>query len=398
MPLKIGYELAAIIIAGLICTATTSKSPSLCSPKFDRKCSCGLTTYDYREMFVVNCTNNGFTNTSVLEYMPSEVEVVIFTGNFLTTLPWNVFGTINEYPKLKIVDMSNNHIREIHGKTYHHVQSVERLILNHNNLSISATEDELNYLHPRVFSNFINLKELHLTNAFADYTSSSLSSDLHSIFVKSNLTKLTKLHLEQNEIEKFKDRNVFCDLPMLKDLHLGDNNLQELNFNVLCLEHLRFLDLERNQFQTVHVADLELLSTLENLAGRTDNLVVDFTYNPFTCDCNVFHFVNWLKNTRVTVRHAQDLMCYRTTDYSERMWTLQFRKCKVQSYDHQTTSGHTVTLVFLLAVLSFIMVALVGALVYVSKDRIKHFISPVVSSRKVHYTTIKDDEIHEVHV
>lgn len=38
-------------------------------------------------------------------------------GNVLVQLPWNIFGTINEYPKLRVIDMSNNHINEIRGKT-----------------------------------------------------------------------------------------------------------------------------------------------------------------------------------------------------------------------------------------------------------------------------------------
>lgn len=113
------------------------------------------------------------------------------------------------------------------GKTYHHVQQVERLILNHNNLSISSKEEDESYLHPRIFSNFLNLKSLHLTNAFSDYSSPELSQDLHQIFSNSNLTKLIKLHLEQNEISSFKDPNLFCSLPQLEDLHLGDNALKD---------------------------------------------------------------------------------------------------------------------------------------------------------------------------
>ena len=50
---------------------------------------------------------------------------------------------------------------------------------------------------------------------------------IHSlqIFVGSNLTKLKKLHLEQNEIWSFRNPNIFCNLPSLMDLQLGDNNL-----------------------------------------------------------------------------------------------------------------------------------------------------------------------------
>lgn len=393
-------ELGAVSFIAIAIVSLSAAGPSVseCGDAFGGNCTCGTVDYDYQQRYVVNCTNSGFPNTNVLEKMPANVEVVIFTGNFLQTLPWNIFGTINEYPHLRIIDMSNNHIREIRGKTYHHVQQVERLILDHNNISISPTDDELNHLHPRIFSNFINLRALHLTDAFADFTSSALSKDLHSIFVNSNLTKLNKLHLEQNEIVRFKDRNVFCDLPQLMDLHMGDNNLREINFNIECLKHLRFLDLERNRFETLNQRDMNALTALSNLPGRGD-LVVDFSRNPFQCDCSIFDFVNWLRATNVTVRNRNGLMCYRTDEYTEPMLTLAFRKCTVRSLERTTTTGHQVTLIFLLVVLLFVMIGLIGALIYVSKDRIKYFVSPVVSSRKVQYTTIRDDEIaQEVHL
>lgn len=385
----------------LIVTFTVAGNPSEseCGSAFSGKCTCGTTTYDDQQRYVVNCTNAGFQNTNVLEKMPPQVEVVIFTGNYLQTLPWNILGTIDEYPHLRVIDMSNNHIREIRGKAYHHVQQVELLILNHNNISISPTDDELNHLHPRIFSNFINLRALHLTDAFADFTSSALSKDLHAIFVNSNLTKLKKLHLEQNEIVRFKDRNVFCDLPQLMDLYMGDNNLKEINFNIKCLQHLHFLDLERNRFETLNQRDMDALTMLSNLPGRTDELIVDFSRNPFQCDCSIFEFVKWLRDTNVTVRNRNGLMCYRTDDYTEPMLSIAFRKCSVRSLEHTTTTGHQVTLIFLLVVLLFVMVGLIGALIYVSKDRIKYFVSPGVSSRKVQYTTIRDDEIaQEVHL
>lgn len=374
--------------------ATTSTCPS----PFNGKCFCGETEYDQRQQYVVNCTNAGFQNASVLEYMPSNVEVVIFTGNYLQLLPWNIFGTIDEYPKLRVIDMSNNHIRDIRGKTYHHVQQVERLILNHNNLSISAYGIEGNHLHPRIFSNFLNLRSLHLTNAFDDYTSPALSTDLHAIFVNSNLTKLVKLHLEQNEIQSFSDRKVFCDLPQLQDLHLGDNSLEEISFNVRCLKHLRFLDLERNRFETVKTHDLDALTELEDTDGRKEDLVVDFSGNPFACDCTTYQFVQWLRSTRIRVRNKEQLKCVRTIDFIEPLMSLSFRKCTAVSHHHYNTTGYQLTLIFLLVVLLFIMVGLIGALIYVSKDRIRYFVSPVVSPRKVQYTTIRDNEVQEAYV
>lgn len=284
------------------------------------------------------------------------------------------------------------------GKTYHHVHQVERLILNHNNLSISSNDDN-NHLHPRIFSNFVNLRALHLTNAFADYSSPELSQDLHAIFVNSNLTRLMKLHLEQNEISHFKDQNVFCDLPNLEDLHLGDNNLKELNFNITCLHHLRFLDLERNSFESLKQQNLDAFEMLENSPGRTERLILDFSKNPFACDCTVYPFVHWLNRTSITVRDMDRLTCHRSVDLAESIKGLDFNKCVIKSQHHSSNVNHQIFLVFFSVVLIFFLIGIIGALLYINKERIRHFVSPVVSSRKVHYTTIRDEDFaHEVHV
>ncbi|XP_053694301.1 trophoblast glycoprotein [Sabethes cyaneus] len=369
-----------------------------CGEKFRGKCKCGQQMYNYQTRYVVNCTDEGFRDTNVLEYLPLQTEVVIFTGNYIDELPWNVFGAINDLVNLSIVDMSNNHIREIRGKTYHHVPNVKRLILNHNNLSISRyDDDEYNHHHPRVFSNFINLMELHLTNAFSDNTSAELSADLHDIFVSSNLTKLVKLHLEQNEISKFNDKRVFCDLPSLLDLHLGDNQLTELNFNVSCLKKLRFLDLERNKFEVLRPHDMDMLDAVQSHEGRTVNFMVDFTFNPFNCNCSINPLYEWMRKTNVTVRNRENLVCFRNKKHQEPILSLNMKKCQ------KARSGkrdHTVTLIFVLICLSCILAVLVGSLIYVSKDKLKTLITPVVDhvSKKVHYTTIKDEEAPEQYV
>merc|ERR1711936_398261 len=69
----------------------------------------------------------------------------------------------NEHELLKVIDFSNNRIQEISGKAFHKVSNVEKLILDHNDLSISGDEN-----HPRMFTNFLNLQEVHLTNAFTE--------------------------------------------------------------------------------------------------------------------------------------------------------------------------------------------------------------------------------------
>lgn len=104
------------LIIGIVVFKIVSGVNNSCGPAFKGKCWCGVTEYDRIPQYVVNCTNEGFTDTSVLAHMPIDVQVLIYTGNVLVQLPWNIFGTINEYPKLRLIDMSNNHINEIHGK------------------------------------------------------------------------------------------------------------------------------------------------------------------------------------------------------------------------------------------------------------------------------------------
>uniref|UniRef100_A0A182N572 LRRCT domain-containing protein n=1 Tax=Anopheles dirus TaxID=7168 RepID=A0A182N572_9DIPT len=399
-------RIRALMVPLLLALLATLTVADDCGRDFHGKCSCGYQMYNYRTQYVVNCTNTGFRDTAMLERLPLQTEVVIFNGNYVNELPWNVFGALNDLANLTIVDMSNNHIREIRGKTYHHVANVRRLILNHNNLSISRYDDEeFNHHHPRVFSNFVNLQELHLTNAFADNTSAELSADLHDIFVNSNLTKLVKLHLEQNEIVQFNDKRVFCDLPSLLDLHLGDNLLTALNFNLSCMPRLRFLDLERNRFEQVRPQDLALLDAVQAQPGRATPLTVDFTYNPFGCDCGLYPLVEWLDRTNVTVRNRDGLVCLRNRQVREPIRTLNVGRCRKQlgaagGGGGVNPTGHTTTLVFVLVCLSCVLLALVAGLLYVSKDKLRGLLTPVVDSvsKKVHYTTIKDEEAPEQYV
>ncbi|KAJ8965624.1 hypothetical protein NQ314_004016 [Rhamnusium bicolor] len=296
--------ISLLLVSFLLIEARVDK----CGTQLLEGCFCGEQFYQNETMFVVNCTGLGFTTTDMLEQLPEETEVLIFTGNHISTLETNIFGDIVDLTMLKYIDMSNNGIRDIKGKAFHHVLGVERLILNHNNISISQ-EYEKNFHHPRVFSNFNSLRELHLTNAFADNTDAALADDLHDIFVNSNLTKLYKLHLEQNEIRNFRDERVFCDLPELHDLHLGDNNIPSLNFNITCLSKLRYLDLEDNNITKFSQRDLDTFDMLAQ-PYRSENLRIQLEGNPFRCDSAIKNLYNWLHKTKVIVRDLDRLECH----------------------------------------------------------------------------------------
>jgi len=320
--------------------------------------------------------------------------VLIFSGNNIPELPWNVFGTLNNYGSLRVVDMSNNKIREIRGKSYHRVGNVQRLILNHNDLTISST-DGSNHHHPRVFSNFENLMELHLTDAFADNTPDDLAADLHDIFVNSNLMQLNKLHLEQNEITGFRDPRVFCDLPKLMDLHLGDNLLRRVDFNITCLRHLRFLDLERNRISGFSTKDLDIL---DSFPAQNRSFVIDLRGNHFLCDCNIANLYAWLQRTQVEVRNKEMLRCHRGLpegNGGEPIMDLRQIQCAPEKTAADGSEMQHKATAVVLAILTVILFVLILTVAYMNRMAIKYRLMPVLDtiSRKVQYTTIgKDDE------
>lgn len=371
----------------LLMFTSTLAGINKCGSKLLEACVCGEQYIERTTKFVVNCTNTGFTSTEMLKELPEQTNMLIFTGNHLNVLPINIFGDDPYLSELEVIDMSNNGIREIKGKTFHHVTNVERLILNHNNISI-AEEDDRNFHHPRVFSNFINLQQLHLTNAFADNSAAELADDLHDIFVNSNLTKLYKLHLEQNEIMNWKDDRVFCDLPNLHDLYLGDNKIPSLNFDVVCLKKLRYLDLEYNNITKITQRDLNIFDKLANDPSRDEPLTVELGNNPLKCDTAARNLYLWSLETKVKIRNEDKLEC--TNLQNGRRYIMNL-KTLTDSKQARISKALTVLLVVLVCILT----TLVAAYVYLKHEAVRTKFSPVLEAitRKVQYTTIESQEV-----
>ncbi|VEN55841.1 unnamed protein product, partial [Callosobruchus maculatus] len=64
-------------------------------------CFCGQQYHDDQTFFIVNCTGLGFRNTDALKLLPEETEMLVFTGNHISTLPTNLFGEENYLKRLK---------------------------------------------------------------------------------------------------------------------------------------------------------------------------------------------------------------------------------------------------------------------------------------------------------
>ncbi|XP_023333410.1 phospholipase A2 inhibitor [Eurytemora carolleeae] len=339
-----------------------------CPVRFAEKCHCGLGSYRQmfpdRKVYITNCTNTGFEDPSVLEFVPRETEVLIFNGNRFPTLPWNILGIWNDFPNLTVIDLTNNGIKEIPGKAFHKVSSVRRLILNHNDLYIVS-----GMAHPRVFSNFMNLEELHLTNAFTEQVVSQwYLLNLQDIFISSHLKNLKKLHLEQNEIWRISNPDIFCPLTSLMDLHLSDNQLTDINFTLSCLPKLRYLDLEYNKMTNLHQPTFKLI---ESVFGDPEkDRTINIKGNPFRCDCHISEFLHWFRDTSVKISNKEEVRCFDgfpKYNYGIRLTALKQLECEEKPH-HITSSNssHAVTR-SLLGVLIFLTSSLILGLLWVNR-------------------------------
>ncbi|XP_065332550.1 leucine-rich repeat-containing protein 40 [Cloeon dipterum] len=378
-----------LFLAPLMALANSASCPTA----FQSKCWCGRTAYQGQsDKYVVNCTNQLFTDTHMLTTLPPETEVLIFTGNHIPELPWNIFGIEGEMDNLRVIDMSNNRIRSIRGKTYHRASKVERLILNFNEISLTEDNGDGVNNHPRLLTGFPNLRELHLTGAFAAPDGKALPFDqlsaLRDILETANLTQLVKIHLEQNRISMMPP-DMFCKLENLLDLHLGDNWMIDSSLpKVSCLSKLRFIDLGRNRLRALSP---QVTKDLDRLPTRHQALIVELGGNPLSCDdfC-VGAFAHWLSATNVTVRNRETLRCVDPKPVA----------CSEKALGAGLPEGGHSAAALVLAVLLVGLIVTLGAALYMNRNSLTYKLSPLVdtASRKVRYTSIDKPEEMEMNV
>lgn len=122
---------------------------------------------------------------------------------------------------------------------------------------------------------------------------------------------------------------IFCNLPSLMDLHLGDNNLTDLSFDFTCLRNLRFLDLRDNRINTL---SNHTLMKFDDLPERGANVRIDMLGNPFNCDCNIADFLNWMRSTKVDVMDKENYSCADGRpefNINVRLWDVHQIQCAV---------------------------------------------------------------------
>merc|ERR1712223_59515 len=376
-----------VILSHSICLASDGDEIDTtgCPKVFNEKCHCKVQEYPQwfkqgEKVMVVNCTNSGFNdNTTMLKQLPLHTQVLLFNGNKIPYLDWNVFGVWDDHVDLKVIDLSNNQIEDIDGKALHKVKNVKRLVLNHNNLKISGR-----YHHRRLLTNFESLEELHLTNAFTEVIDSKwYLDDLEDILLTAQMTKLYKLHLEQNEIWSIDDPKMFCGLPGLKDLYLGDNQLKSIEFDFGCIKQLRYLDLQYNKMKRL---DEQTMQRIDQKFGGIKRMQINLIQNPWVCDCYLKPFIDWVLTTNSTLHQKQSMRCWQGKP--EVNAGKSFGRVNVEAMgcisDPKVTHS-------LLTVLILILVAVMFVLLYFNRRKVQENVKPLIDNfqRSMQYKTIE---------
>lgn len=191
------------------------------------------------------------------------------------------------------MDLSDNHIQHVHGKTFHNMKSVQILILNNNRLLLSGDN-----LHARLFSTLHSLEELHLDNAF-EQDQPTLLDSLGQIFVQSQLANLKVLNLERNHLAQLNRSQLFCPLTELQQLSLARNSLTDFRLNISCLTLLHKLDLSHNRIVSLDQ------SSIDRLCSGPAHYSLDLGGNPFDCNCTLLPFFQFVRNNTAGSEHQR---------------------------------------------------------------------------------------------
>ncbi|XP_063964022.1 toll-like receptor 3 [Lytechinus pictus] len=204
------------------------------------------------------------------------------------------FASMHQFthtPALKILNVSHSNIeyhdlvnKETKESLFDGLISLHTLRLSGNNLLVTL---------PNVSWMFSPLQQMKLL----DLTSCSLATITSLVF--KNLTGLEVLRLNSNKIVNI-SKHAFQNLHHLHDLLLQYNKLRSIDKDLFKgTRSLKRLYLQNNQIFTI-TADMTMPPPLISLA---------ISGNPFTCNCQLSWFMNWLRTTNVSLGYEEEILC-----------------------------------------------------------------------------------------
>ena len=172
------------------------------------------------------------------------------------------------------------------------------------------------------FFQFDKLKYLNLSNNFCSYVTPDFFKNapyIKTLDISKNtlglilagdtkghifkpLTKLEKLNLARNDIEKL-PKKVFRYLKNLKTLNISFNRIQKLEFDFDYMKKLSYLDVQQNKIYSLPVPLLEQMDSY--CKNEAVNISIDMSKNLIHLSCKHLPFVNWMSDHKEYFKNIQ---------------------------------------------------------------------------------------------
>ena len=210
---------------------------------------------------MLNCSVYLFANMSVLE--------LSFTDNLLPQFDVNFFND-----GLENLDISNNKFQTINPLALKNLKSIEILDLSRN--------------------------ELFETKFF---------NETFSVLFRYS-QKLKTLLLSSNKLS-FLPKRMLSDTNSLENLHLFNNSLQQISFDISHLLNLTVMDMLNNKIKYLDTDSQNELETLHRRQKeeKRDLVQVLLQGNPFSCECQYLDFLQWFAKSTIFDYNRNTCFC-----------------------------------------------------------------------------------------
>ena len=343
--------------------------------------------YGLEQVTTLKLNNNRFV--SIPKNLPPSLLFLYLDSNQIKAIPANIF---NDLVQLQELRMSGNNILTLETGAFDGLVNLKKLNLYNNNIAT---------LPGSIFSPFVRLISLNLgkNNLNTIQTAKDRFASLVSLiylnladnqcaFVQSDIFKPMKslkyLHIERNKLGKLiaedYDGHLFEGLTKLEEIYMMNNNIEslpnpvlkdQLSLTVLNVSQNKLSDWGLNLFksaQKLSTLDISfnLITTVkqENLQDLENLKYLNLTGSPFSCNCDLRWFRDWINTTKTEISNNASYTCNGPEAWSGKP-LLEFSRKKIDClfFSKYAIIG---------AVLGGLVVALLsGILVYKSRWRLR---------------------------
>ncbi|XP_045203809.2 toll-like receptor 4 [Mercenaria mercenaria] len=207
--------------------------------------------------------------------------------------------------------------------------------------------DNLPVLIERMFEIFPKIPKLKVLNVSRNYLGYPLY-DGDSVI--GHLKNIRTLDLSDNKIIYLMP-NIFNNLTKLENLHLSQNKISNITFELSHLKNLSYLDLEGNSLESINLAARDAFDKLPNIK-------INIARNNLKCVCENTEFFLWVEKHKDKFAKIEETYCTFKNSTSVSLATLHYDQFRLEC-----SSYLTLILIASLSVLFFIII-LISALVY----------------------------------